>query len=242
MTAEPGTPRRHAPEIHHTHQNVVGGWLRPSVFGASDGLVSNLALVAGVAGAGAETGVVVLAGLSGLLAGAFSMATGEYISVTSQAELTRREIAIERAEILRRPAAEQAELAAVYRGRGLRPELADEVARALSADPDQVWRVHAREELGVDPDDLPSPWLAAAASFAAFVSGAVVPVVPYLLGAGSLLVALVVSLVGLFAVGAAVSRFTTRTALFSGLRQLVLGGLTAAVTYGVGSLVGVGLG
>ena len=242
MTAESDASRRTAPEIHHSHQNVTGGWLRPAVFGVSDGLVSNFALVAGVAGAGADGGVVVLAGLSGLLAGAFSMATGEYISVASQRELTHREIAVERAEILRRPAAEQAELAAVYRGRGLPPDLADEVARALSADPDQVWRVHAREELGVDPDELPSPWLAAGASFGAFVSGAAVPVVPYLLGADSLLLALVVSLVGLFAAGAAVSRFTTRTALFSGVRQLVLGALTAAVTYSVGSAVGLGLG
>jgi VIT1/CCC1 family predicted Fe2+/Mn2+ transporter len=166
-----------------------------------DGLVSNTALVAGVAGGGASADTVLLAGLAGLAAGAFSMATGEYVSVASQAELTRAEIAVERAEIARVPEAEEAELAAIYRGRGVDDATAREVARQLSRDPEQVWRVHAREELGIDPDDLPSPWTAASSSFAAFTLGAAVPLLPYLLGAGTLVVSLVLSLLALFLPG-----------------------------------------
>jgi VIT1/CCC1 family predicted Fe2+/Mn2+ transporter len=148
-------------EIHHQHRDVTGGWLRPAVFGVMDGLVSNLALIAGVAGGGGSTGTVALAGFAGLVAGAFSMAAGEYTSVASQTELTRAEIAIEQTEIRRRPEAERDELAELYELRGLAPELARQVAEQLSRDPEQAWRIHAREELGVDPDDLPSPWLAA---------------------------------------------------------------------------------
>ena len=151
----------HRAEIHHQHRDVTGGWLRPAVFGVMDGLVSNFALIAGVAGGGAEPGTVALAGLAGLVAGAFSMATGEYTSVASQTELTRAEIAVEQAEIRRRPEAELAELAGLYEARGVEPALARRVAEQLSRDPEQAWRVHAREELGVDPDDLPSPWTAA---------------------------------------------------------------------------------
>ena len=136
------------------------------------------------------------------------------------------------------PQAEEAELAAIYRSRGVDAETAAAVARQLSADPEQVWRVHAREELGVDPDDLPSPWTAAGSSFAAFTVGALVPVLPYLLGATALLVPVLLALVALFVAGALVSRFTDRGALYSGGRQLLLGGAAAALTYGVGSLVG----
>jgi VIT1/CCC1 family predicted Fe2+/Mn2+ transporter len=230
------------PEHHHEHRDVTGGWLRPAVFGVMDGLVSNTALVAGVAGGGASSDTVLLAGLAGLAAGAFSMATGEYVSVASQTELTRAEIEIEKREIARVPAAEQAELAAIYRSRGVDEATAAEVARQLSRDPDQVWRVHAREELGVDPDDLPSPWTAAGSSFAAFTVGALVPVLPYLLGADSLLVTVALALVALFVAGALVSRFTDRSALYSGSRQLLLGGAATALTYAVGSLVGTGVG
>ncbi len=231
----------HRAEIHHQHRDVTGGWLRPAVFGVMDGLVSNFALIAGVAGGGAEPGTVALAGLAGLVAGAFSMATGEYTSVSSQTELTRAEIAVEQAEIRRRPEAELAELAGLYEARGVEPALARRVAEQLSRDPEQAWRVHAREELGVDPDDLPSPWTAAAASFAAFVAGALLPLLPYLLGASSLLAAAVLAGVGLFGAGAATSRFTSRGWLYAGLRQLLLGAAAAAVTFGVGSAVGAGL-
>lgn len=237
------TAAAHAgPEHHHAHRDVTGGWLRPAVFGVMDGLVSNTALVAGVAGGGASSGTVLLAGLAGLAAGAFSMATGEYVSVASQTELTRAEIEIEKRELARVPEAEQAELAAIYVSRGVDEATAAEVARQLSRDPEQAWRVHAREELGVDPDDLPSPWTAAGSSFAAFTVGAFVPVLPYLLGRGSLLVAVVLALVALFVAGALVSRFTDRGVLYSGSRQLLLGGAAAALTYVVGSLVGTGLG
>ena len=228
-------------EQHHAHRDVTGGWMRPAVFGVMDGLVSNTALIAGVAGGGAPPSTVALAGLAGLVAGAFSMATGEYVSVASQAELTRAEIAVERAEIARVPEAEEAELAAIYRSRGVDEPTAREVARQLSRDPDQVWRVHAREELGVDPDDLPSPWTAAGSSFAAFTLGAAVPLLPYLLGAGTLVVSVVLALVALFVAGAFVSRFTDRSALYSGGRQLLLGTAATAVTYAIGNAVGAGV-
>lgn len=225
-------------EHHHDHRDVTGGWLRPAVFGVTDGLVSNASLIAGVAGAHVSAHGVILTGLAGLAAGAFSMATGEYVSVASQAELTRAEIEIEKAEILRVPEAEEAELAAIYVGRGVEPQLAKEVARQLSVDPEQAWRVHAREELGVDPDDLPSPWTAAASSFVAFSLGALLPLLPYLLGATTLAVALVLAGVGLFVAGALVSRFTTRHWAYAGARQLLLGAAAAAVTYAIGSAVG----
>lgn len=232
---------RVVPEQHHTHRDVTGGWLRPAVFGVMDGLVSNTALIAGVAGGGVASGTIVLAGAAGLIAGAVSMATGEYVSVASQAELTRAEIEIEKAELARVPEAEQDELAGIYMARGVDEHTAREVARQLSRDPETVWRVHAREELGVDPDDLPSPWVAAGSSFAAFTVGAMVPLLPYVLGAETLLVTLVLALAALFLAGAFVSRFTDRTATYSGTRQLLLGGAATALTYGVGSLVGVGV-
>ena len=225
-------------EHHHDHRDVTGGWLRPAVFGVMDGLVSNTALIAGVAAGVDSPTTVLLAGFAGLAAGAFSMATGEYVSVASQTELTRAEIEIEKAEIRRVPAAEEAELAGIYRSRGVEPDLAAEVARQLSRDPEQAWRVHAREELGVDPDDLPSPWVAAGSSFAAFTLGALVPLLPYLFGGSALLVPILLALVALFVAGALVSRFTDRSAIYSGTRQLLLGGTAAALTYGVGSLVG----
>ncbi|MFL6137600.1 MAG: VIT1/CCC1 transporter family protein [Frankiaceae bacterium] len=234
----PVSPQRDRSEIHHTHRDVTGGWLRPAVFGVMDGLVSNVALITGVAAAETGRSAVLVAGFAGLVAGAFSMATGEYVSVTSQAELARAEIATERAELARVPQAEQDELAAVYRARGLTPELAAEVARQLSADPEQALRIHVREELGVDPDDLPSAWVAAGSSLAAFAVGAFLPLLPYLLGASSLVWSLLVAAAGLLGAGALVSRFTGRPAWVSGLRQLVLGACAAAVTFGVGHLVG----
>jgi len=228
--------------MHHDHQNVSGGWLRPAVFGASDGLVSNFALIAGVAGGGLSAHQVTLTGLAGLVSGAISMATGEYTSVRSQQEVMRAELAIERAEIARRPKAEEAELARIYRKRGLDPELAHEVARQLSRDSDNVWKVHAREELGLDPDALPSPWTAAYSSFLAFALGAFIPLLPYLAGAASLGVAMIAAGIGLFAAGAAVATFTRRRWWYSGFRQLLLGALAAGVTYAIGDLVGASVG
>ena len=225
-------------EIHHSHRDVTGGWLRPAVFGVMDGLVSNIALLSGVAGGHASTHTLILTGFAGLAAGSVSMATGEYVSVASQTELIQAEIAVERAELLESPVAEEAELAALYRARGLTAELSREVARQLSADPEQVWRVHAREELGVDPDDLPSPYLAAGSSFVAFAVGALVPLLPYFFGVQTLLWSLVLTAVALFAAGTAVARLTTRSWVFAGSRQLALGAVAAAVSYGVGLLFG----
>jgi vacuolar iron transporter family protein len=203
-----------------------------------DGLVSNIALLSGVAGGHVSTHTLMLTGFAGLAAGSVSMATGEYVSVASQTELIEAEIAVEKAELLESPVAEEAELAALYRARGLTPELAREVARQLSADPEQVWRVHAREELGVDPDDLPSPYVAASSSFVAFAVGALVPLLPYFFGVDTLLWSLVLTAVALFAAGTAVARLTARSWQFAGSRQLALGALAAAASYGVGLLVG----
>ncbi len=237
MSTETGTEPIRG-EHHHDHRDVTGGWLRPAVFGITDGLVSNTSLIAGVAGAHVATHNIILTGLAGLASGAFSMATGEYVSVASQTELTHAEIEIEKAEIRRVPQAELAELAAIYVARGVEPALAKEVARQLSADPEQAWRVHAREELGVDPDDLPSPWTAAGSSFVAFALGAFLPLLPYLLGATTLLLSVVLAGIALFAAGSAVSRFTNRTWHYAGARQLVLGAAAAGVTYLIGSAVG----
>ena len=229
------------PAIGHEHPDVTGGWLRPAVFGAMDGLVSNLALIAGVAGGtrGAEDSkAIVLAGLAGLAAGAFSMAAGEYTSVASQSELAEHEIAKERREIIANPVAEQHELAAMYVEKGVDPVVAREMAQQVHRDLDNAVSVHAREELGVDPDDLASPTLAAVSSFLSFAVGALVPVLPYLLGGHSLALGLIVTLVALFACGALVTRLTVRPWWYGGLRQLALGGVAAALTYGFGVLVG----
>jgi VIT1/CCC1 family predicted Fe2+/Mn2+ transporter len=226
----------------HGHRDVSGGWLRPAVFGAMDGLVSNVSLICGVAGGSASAHTVRLAGLAGLVAGAFSMATGEYTSVRSQNEAMHAEIAVERRELARAPGAEAAELERVFRRRGVEPRLAAEVVRQMSKDRDVALRVHVQEELGVDVDNLPSPWLAAGASLAAFAAGALVPLLPYLLGAAVLWISVLVGGVALFGAGAAVSRFTTRTAIYSGTRQLLLGAGAAAVTFGVGHLVGATVG
>ena len=198
-------------EIDHEHPDVTGGWLRPAVFGAMDGLVSNFALIAGVAGgtSGDSSKPIVLAGLAGLAAGAFSMAAGEFTSVASQSEYTAREIEVERLEIAAKPHAEQAELAQMYIDRGIDRDLAEKIAEQVHADPDLALEVHAREELGVDPENLPSPMVAAVSSFISFAIGAVLPVIPYLLGSTVIWPALIISLIGLFACGAIVSRVTT---------------------------------
>jgi vacuolar iron transporter family protein len=228
-------------EVQHEHADVTGGWLRPAVFGASDGLVSNFALIAGVAAGSSGSETVVLAGVAGLAAGAFSMAAGEYVSVRSQAEHAEAEIEIERRELERRPLAEQRELAAMYVEKGLDPDLAKAVAAQLSRDPAVALDVHVREELGVDIGSLPRAGLAAVSSFLAFAAGALVPLLPYLVGADGLGPAVVVTLVGLFACGAVVTKVTPRPWWYGGLRQAAIGAVAAAVTYGVGSLVGTGL-
>lgn len=224
------------PEIHHEHRDVSGGWLRPTVFGMMDGLVSNFALIAGVAGASAGSSEVALAGLAGLVGGAFSMAAGEYISVQSQNESTAAEIEVERHELVHNADAELAELTEMYVARGVERELAEQVARQLSRDPEQALVIHAQEELGVDPTQLPSPLTAAGSSFLSFCVGALLPLLPYSLGAKDLWISAILAVLALFGAGVAASRFTSRTWAYSGVRQLAFGVLAAAVTYGVGSL------
>jgi VIT1/CCC1 family predicted Fe2+/Mn2+ transporter/rubrerythrin len=218
------------------------GTLRAVIFGVSDGLVSNLSLVMGVAGAASDNpSFILLAGIAGLLAGAFSMAAGEYISMQSQRELFERQIALERAELEAMPEEEEAELAAAYRAKGFPPDEAAAIAHRIFEDPEAALDVLIREELGLDPDELGSPWGAAGGSFVAFAIGAVVPVIPYVFGGGTvaLLVSLGLSLVALFAVGAAVSLLTGRGLVFSGVRQLGIGLAAALVTYLIGSIIGV---
>ena len=235
-------PELPSAEIHHDHRDVSGGWLRPTVFGMMDGLVSNFALIAGVAGASSTSSQVSLAGWAGLVGGAFSMATGEYISVKSQNESTHAELAVERHEIIHNSAAEQAELAQTYIARGVDPQTAKKVAEQLSRDPDQALLIHAQEELGVDPTQLPSPWTAAVSSLASFSVGALLPLLPYVFGTSTLLISAIVAIVALFVAGALSARFTSRSWTFAGTRQLVLGVLAAAVTYGIGALFHVSAG
>ncbi len=224
------------------HRSGRSGTLRAVIFGVSDGLVSNLSLVMGVAGASTQDPrVILLAGIAGLIAGSSSMAAGEYISMQSQRELFERQIELERAELEAMPEEEEAELAAVYRSKGFTHEESTRIAHRLFADKETALDTLVREELGLDPDELGSPWGAAFGSFVAFAVGAAVPVLPYVLGEGALAfyAALVLSLTALFAVGAGVSLLTGRSTLYSGLRQVAIGAIAAAVTYGVGALVGV---
>lgn len=241
---EPQPPDGRLPPEDH-HRDVSGGALRPALFGAMDGLVSNASLIAGVAGGGAGNHTVLLTGLAGLVAGAFSMSAGEYSSVLTQREATLAEVAMERLELRRSPRSEHAELVQAYEQRGLAHALAEQVASQLMSHPDTALRAHTQEELGVDIDRLPSPWVAAGSSMAAFAIGAFVPVLPYAI-AGSIsvsliTVALALAACALFFAGALASRFTGRGAWYSGARQLLLGGIAAAVTYGVGALVGTGV-
>lgn len=225
------------------HRNVSGGWLRPAVFGAMDGLVSNFALMIGVAGGSQAAGVdnstaIVLAGFAGLLAGAFSMAAGEYTSVASQAELALAEIELERKEILQNIDKEIDELAQVWIARGVQPDTAKKFATELSSNQDAFIDAHSLEEFGVSTNDLPSAKLAAISSFISFAIGAMIPLAPYILGFNNLVFSLIVSLFGLFIAGALVSLVTTRTWWYSGTRQLLIGAGAAAVTWFLGNSIG----
>jgi VIT1/CCC1 family predicted Fe2+/Mn2+ transporter len=238
-----GTKRRARDEAWHRRGR--SGTLRAAVFGANDGLVSNLSLVMGVAGAaaGAAAGnhFIVLAGVAGLLAGAFSMAAGEYISMQSQRELFENQISMEREEMRVMPEVEREELSDIYRSKGLPRAQADAVADRLMEDPEKALDTMVREELGLDPDQLGSPWGAAWSSFVSFAIGAVIPLIPFLLmtGVPATIGALALSFVALFAVGAAVSLVTGRGMLFSGLRQVAIGALAAGITFAVGTIIGV---
>jgi vacuolar iron transporter family protein len=238
-TARPslGAAEQHG-AIGHQHRDVSGGWLRPAVFGSMDGLVTNVSLISGVGGGGLSQHTIVLTGLAGLAAGAFSMAAGEYVSVSSQNELIGSEVAKERYELEHNPGGEQAELAAMYRARGVDADLAAEVARQLSLRPEEELRVHVREELGVDPHELPSPVTAAGASLLTFAIGALIPLLPYLLGFDVLAAALILAAVAAFVGGGLVARITVRPFWRGALRQLVLAAVAAGLTYGIGTLVG----
>ncbi|GIU83330.1 MAG: membrane protein [Acidimicrobiales bacterium] len=217
-----------------------GGAARAAVFGVSDGLVSNAALILGMAGADPSQGVVRLAGIAGLLAGAVSMAAGEYISMRAQAELLERELQIEREQILTRPHVELVELAQIYQSRGVDPDTALLMARELMADPQRALEAHAREELGIAPDELGSPWLAAASSFASFSFGAAIPLAPWFFagGSGAVLVSVAAALITATLVGALLAGFTGRSVLYSSLRQVFVSSIAGVVTYVAGRIVG----
>lgn len=210
------------------------------MFGISDGLVSNVALILGVAAAAPERSAVVVAGVSGLLAGAASMAAGEYVSVKAQSELVERELEIERRSLAAEPERERRELATIYRRRGVDPALADELAEAVMADPEVALDVHAREELGVNPDETGNPTAAAASSFVAFAIGAIIPLLPWLFGEGdaAIVVSAVVGLVAAGAVGAVLARFTERSMWRTAARQMAWAVAACAVTWLIGSWLG----
>ncbi len=233
-----------SPRTESWHSSGGGGTLRATVFGVNDGLVSNLSLIMGFAGASADAKFVLLAGLSGLLAGATSMAAGEYVSVKAQRELYERQIELEAAELSVTPEEEVSELTSIYEAKGLTKEEAESVAHRLTADPDIALDTLVREELGLDPNQLGSPMAAAISSFLAFAIGAFLPVIPYFFGASAVLVSisLVFSGVALFSVGALLSVFTGKSIAFSGGRQLAIGAVAATVTFGLGSLIGVATG
>lgn len=230
--------------MDHAHRDVSGGVPRAMVFGANDGLVSNVSLILGIAGASAEPGLVRLAGIAGLVAGAVSMAAGEYISMKAQAELLERELALERIELHRNPEVELAELTDAYERKGMRPDRAAAFAQEMMRDPELALEAHAREELGVDPGTLGSPVGAAVGSFVAFSLGAFIPLLPwfFLTGATATVVSISLALFAAAALGVALAAMTTKRFLFGALRQAGIAGGAAAITYGIGSAVGVGVG
>ncbi|KFN45060.1 VIT1/CCC1 transporter family protein [Arenimonas oryziterrae] len=228
-------------QIGRGHQTVGGGNLRAAIFGVNDGLVSNASLILGMVGAAASTGTVLATGVAGLLAGALSMAAGEFVSVRSQREMFEYQIGLEADELAEYPDAEAEELALIYAARGLPIDEARAFARRLITDPKQALDVLAREELGLNPDDLGSPLGAASFSFIAFTLGASVPLLPFLFGAtlpGAAYLGAGLSAAGLFATGAAMSLFTGRNPAAGGLRMLAIGGGAGVVTFAIGSLIG----
>jgi VIT1/CCC1 family predicted Fe2+/Mn2+ transporter len=226
-------------EVGHIHADVSGGSLRASVFGGMDGLVTNLALVAGVGAAGANPGFIVLTGLAGLVAGAFSMAMGEYTSVKTQNEQLDREWVKEREEIRVHPDAEERELASMFAGMGMSKVTAVAAARDVHSDPERAALVHITQELGLDPREKPSPRVAAVSSFFTFSAGALVPLIPFLLGFPSLVAGLALGGLGLLVAGALASLTTVMPWWLSAVRQLAFGAVAAGATYLVGLAIGV---
>jgi VIT1/CCC1 family predicted Fe2+/Mn2+ transporter len=232
-----------APRPEHHHRDIDRGTARAAVFGVSDGLVSNVSLILGVAGANPGAGIVRLAGLAGLIAGAVSMSAGEYISMKAQTELFERELELERRELLRNPHVETVELTQIYQSRGVDPDRARELAEQMMRDPDMALQTHAREELGIDPDKLGSPTGAAISSFVAFALGALVPLLPWFFGTGTAatVASVVLGLVASAVVGTLLARFTGRSVFFSAGRQVAIAVFAAGVTFLVGHVVGVGV-
>ena len=224
-------------DFDHRHSDVSGGWLRAATFGAMDGLVSNTALIAGVA-ASASAHTVVLSGVSGLLAGAFSMALGEYTSVTTSNEQIESEVRVERRAFEKHPQAEQAELVGMLVEMGMTQDTATRAAGEIHQDPNRAVHFHLVQELGVDPREKPSPRVAAGSSFVMFAIGAIIPLIPYLLGYESLWAGLICGGAGLLIAGAVAARFTSKPMWWAALRQLAFGAVAIAATYAVGTLVG----
>ena len=235
--------RELAPRPEHHHRDIDRGTARASVFGVSDGLVSNVSLILGVAGANPGAGVVRLAGLAGLISGAVSMATGEYVSMKAQTELYERELELERRELHRNPHVETVELTQIYQSRGVDPDSARQLAEQMMRDPEMALQTHAREELGIDPENLGSATAAAVSSFFAFAIGALVPLLPWFVGSGTAATVASIALgaVACVIVGALLARFTGRPTWFSAARQLAIGTVAAGTTFLVGHLVGVGV-
>lgn len=233
-----------APVVEHQHRNVQGGAARAAVFGVSDGLVSNVGLILGVAGASPGASVVRVAGLAGLIAGAISMAAGEYNSMRVQRELLERELELERRELDRNPNVETVELAQIYQARGLPPDQARELSETVMADPELALATHAREELGINPDELGSPIGAAGSSFVSFAAGAIVPLVPWFVGGGdaAVVASLVLATIVALGVGYVTARYTRRSRGRTMLRQVLFTLIPAAITFAIGSIVGVNTG
>ncbi len=227
----------------HHHRDLLGGGARAAVFGISDGLVTNVALVLGMAGANPGGSIVRLAGIAGLVAGSFSMASGEYLSMTAQRELQERELEVERRALSDNPHGEAAELRGMYVRRGIEPAVASDMVDEVMQDPDLALETHAREELGITTQSLGSPWQAAAASFITFAVGAFIPLAPWLFTSGTtaILLSVVLGAVAALVVGVVLARFTERSAVVSALRQLAVTAVAAAVTYGIGRAIGTGL-
>ncbi len=229
-------------EQEHHHRNLQGGGARAAVFGISDGLVSNVALILGVAGASSSGGAVRLAGLAGLVGGAFSMAAGEYVSMRAQSELMQRELEVEANAIRLEPEDERRELADIYERRGIAADLADELSAEMMRDPETALETHAREELGIDPKKTGNPYQAAASSFVTFAIGALIPLLPWFFihGTEAILWSVGLGAVSAFGVGAALAHFTGRSWLWSASRQLHISGVAASITFNIGHLIGAG--
>ncbi|MFI5511010.1 VIT1/CCC1 transporter family protein [Mycobacterium sp. NPDC051804] len=235
-TGGPAAPTGVPHSATHRHSNVTGGWLRAATFGAMDGLVSNTALIAGVAAA-ADAHTVLISGIAGMLAGAFSMALGEYTSVKTSNEQIDSEVLVEERAFRKHPQAERSELVAMLMDMGMERETAARATDEIHRDQNRALNFHLVQELGIDPSEKPSPWVAAGSSFVMFTIGAIIPLIPYLLGFESLWGGLLCGGIGLMIAGGLAAQFTRRPVWFASLRQLAFGAIAIAATYGVGSLI-----